>query len=151
MMALTRFRIAAVRPSFLWILMGSFAMIFLICGDAAAEQKLYRSGGKRDPFVPLVTTMTKSIAIVQVESLDNIRLEGLVYDPKKGSVAIVNGSLVREGERVGNIQLLEVRKDGALFLCNDKQVYKALYTEDAGGPSKTSQQKSVNPATPTKM
>ena len=69
---------------FLWIVLPAFGMIYPLCTIKADEQHvLYDAHGKRDPFVPLVTLSTKvSSGLLGVESIDEIMVEGVVYDPK---------------------------------------------------------------------
>ena len=75
----------------------AFGMIFARqC--RADEQKLYKAGGKRDPFVQLVAVGTGRSAsgLLGVESLEEIQIEGIVMDQDpKASVVVVNGSVLR--------------------------------------------------------
>src|SRR3989338_2399037 len=80
---------------FLWILSASFGMICGVEAATSGEDSLYHSHGKRDPFVPLITMTSREAAgLLGVENIDDIIIEGIVYDPKHGSVAIVNGSVL---------------------------------------------------------
>jgi hypothetical protein len=78
---------------FLWILFMAFGMISAYpC--KADEQKLYKSGGKRDPFVQLVAAGTRQAAsgLLGVENIEEIQIEGIMIDQNpKGSIAVVNG------------------------------------------------------------
>ena len=51
--------------------------------SAAAPEDLYNARGKRDPFVPLVTKETRQTAsgLVGVENVEEISIEGIIYDP----------------------------------------------------------------------
>ncbi len=117
---------------FLWILPVAFGMIFLdIFNAAASEQTLYSAKGKRDPFVQLIT-MTSRVAagLVGVETLDEISIEGIIYDSKKGSVVIANGSVLREGEELGSVKVVKIKPDGAIFSVNGVEGYKAMYQDE---------------------
>ena len=119
---------------FLWILVFAFGIIFFAESGQAAD--LYDSHGKRDPFVPLVTlTSRETTGIVSIESAEDINIEGIVYDPK-GSVVIVNGSLMKEGQELGNIKVVKIRPDGVLFLINGTQSYVPLYRDKGEGKGK---------------
>lgn len=116
---------------FLWILSVGFGMIYPSYRTGAAEQVSYDSHGKRDPFMPLVT-LTSRVAsgLVGIENSDDIMVEGIVFDPKKGSVVIINGSVLKEGEEFGNLKVLKIRPDGAIFSVNGTECYKPLYQQE---------------------
>ena len=106
----------------------------MICEAKVAvttEQASYDAHGKRDPFVPLVTLTTKQAAgLLGVESIDEIVIEGIVYDPKHGSVVVVNGSILKEGEDLGNVKVIRIQPDGAVFSINGTEEFKTMYSED---------------------
>lgn len=111
--------------------MSVFGMIFSIEAVAAAGESLYNAHGKRDPFVPLVTLMSRSSSgLVSVEGPDDISIEGIVFDSKKGSIIIVNGAVLKEGEQYGGLKVLKIKPDGALFSVNNVEVFKRLYKQD---------------------
>jgi len=117
---------------FLWIVGLAFVMISSVDG-LCADKAVYDAHGKRDPFVPLVTMSTReSSGLVGVEGVDDIAIEGIVYDPK-GSVIIVNGAVMKEGDELGNIKVLKIESKGARFLLNGTEAYIALYTEEPKG------------------
>ena len=125
---------------FLWILCVSFGMIFSVSWAAAAQGETvkYDAAGKRDPFVPLVTETTREVSgVLNVESLEEIHIEGVVYDPKNGSVIIANGIFLKEGEECGNIKVLKIEPNGAVFSVNGSEGFKALYQEEATSKEKS--------------
>ena len=103
---------------------------------AAADsgKAVYDPHGKRDPFMPLVTLATKvSSGLLGVENIDEIVVEGIVYDPKKGSIVIASGSVLKEGEEFGNVKVVSIKPNGAEFSINGVQAFKALYQEEPKG------------------
>jgi hypothetical protein len=116
--------------------MWSFCLCFgiIFCESAQAE-KLYVAKGKRDPFVPLVNSGSKigtAAGLAAVESVEEIVIEGLMFDSSpKNSVVVVNGSVLREGDEVGNVKLLKIRPDGAQFSVNGIESFKSLYQEES--------------------
>lgn len=133
------------RRFFLWHLLTAFGMIFLVMEASAAPdevqgvgsapsspEELYNAGGRRDPFVPLVSQTTRQTAsgLVGVQSIDEISIQGIIYDPKKGSMVIVNGSLLKEGEEEGAVKVLKIQTDGALFSVNGIEGFKAQYPSE---------------------
>ena len=120
---------------FLWILWCAFGMISTVW--AADEQVVYDAHGRRDPFVPLITATTReSTGLLGIESLDQAEIEGIVYDPKNGSVVIISGTVLKEGEELGAFKVLKIKSDGALLSLNGNQVFKTLYQEDKDGKQK---------------
>ena len=89
-----------------------------------AEYKYY-SKGKRDPFIPLVSGKMKiaSLGLESVETIDDVKLEGIMFDPQGESIAVLNGEVVKEGERAVNIEIVEIR-DMSVTL----KIYNRLYT-----------------------
>lgn len=121
-----------VNRFFLWIVWLAFG---IISNDREVRaEAAYDPHGKRDPFTPLVTMTSKeSSGLLGAESPDELTIEGIVYDPKKGSVIVVNGSVLKEGEEVGKMKVVKIRPDGALILFNGSEVYKSMYEERREG------------------
>ena len=117
---------------FLWLFPLSFGIIQLVSQPCVAEESLYTAKGKRDPFVQLVTTGTRQAAggLLSVESMEEITVEGIVYAGHKDSIVIANGSVMKEGDEVGNVKVLEIKPDGAVFSVNGVEAYKPLYQEE---------------------
>lgn len=101
----------------------------MICSNSNAEEVSYDAHGHRDPFTPLVSMTSRSASgLVGVDAADELKVEGIVFDPE-GSIAIVNGSVMKEGDELGNVKLIQIRKDGALFTINGIEAFKSLYQE----------------------
>ncbi len=116
---------------FFWILSLSFGMIRGVAAAASGDETLYNAHGKRDPFVPLITLTTREAAgLLGVENIDEIVVEGIVYDPKHGSVVIVNGSVLKEGEDLGNVKVIHIKPEGATLSVNGVEGFKTLYQEE---------------------
>ena len=75
---------------------------------AFAQEFRYDSHGRRDPFLP-------PGAGGESGSSGEVRLEGIVFDPKGGSMPIVNGQMVREGEMVNGLILKRLAENRAFF------------------------------------
>ena len=118
--------------TFLWILCLCSGMIFSAECARGDEKGGYNAHAKRDPFVPLVTMTTRQASgLLGVENREDITIEGLVYDPASGSIVIANGTVLREGEQVGNLKVIEVKSNGAIFSVNEMQGFVPLYQEKA--------------------
>ncbi|MFA4992157.1 MAG: hypothetical protein WC569_06225 [Candidatus Omnitrophota bacterium] len=115
-------------------------LVFLILSVAAIGMAFaeglfkYDAKGKRDPFVPLVSggyggPGGYASDAYAVNSTEDVRLEGIVWDEVKGSVAIINGEIVKEGQELGSIKVLKIHKDNVIFDVGGSEVKVELSTE----------------------
>ena len=108
-------------------------------GNALSEEAtafVYDSKGKRDPFIPLVKGTARShTGLDNIESVDELVLEGILWDKSGGSIAILNGVVLKEGDKVKNIQLLEIAPKG-VFLLVDGEKYNLTLEESGKGGEK---------------
>lgn len=77
-------------------------------GLAAPSQPFaYEAKGRRDPFQPWTENAAKT-----TEGMDtgDLRVEGIIIDPVKGSLAVINGAVVREGEAIGTYKVSKIEK-----------------------------------------
>lgn len=108
--------------------------VLIICLSvyAAPGGFVYDSKGNRDPFVPLVTKGGIYVGSWQTNDLaEEITLGGIIYDPAGGSMAIINGTIVKEGDRLLNLKVLKIEKNRIIFLKGDKELIIKL-NEDRG-------------------
>lgn len=107
--------------------LGGLVLSCLIFSVAEAEQIRYDKGNRRDPFEPLigVAGVRGGIGLGKEAFL----LEGLVYDPKKGSYAVIGGEIYREGESVNGAELMEVLPDRAVLLQESSEIVIWLHEE----------------------
>lgn len=94
-----------------------------ICQQAGAEMPfIYKSGGRKDPFVPLVSNDGKLMVTYGViNSIDDVVLEGIIYDPKAESIAVLNGLILKENDQVGSIKIKKIEKDWVILIYEDKE------------------------------
>ena len=116
-----------------WIL----PLFFVIMGAAvfaSADEKVsYDAHGKRDPFVPLVSETSVPVPMEEaamLTNMDEIKIEGIVYDPNQGSIVMLNGNMLREGEALGGIKVLKIQPDGVSLLFNDQEIFKEMHSEE---------------------
>ena len=85
-------------------------------GMASAEEAFrYNAKGKRDPFIPLISESGGYASdAYEASAAEDIRLEGIVWD-EKGSIAIINGEIAKEGDSMGSIKVLKINKDNVIF------------------------------------
>ena len=89
-------------------------LVFIIsmasCVLANEKDFSYNSKGNRDPFLTLVTQDGRILPGARaVSDTDDIELEGIIWDPNGKSMAILNGKLVKEKQRIMNMQVLLMR------------------------------------------
>jgi hypothetical protein len=84
----------------------------------------YFSRGKRDPFIPLVTSeIRSSLGLNTVESIEDIELEGIIFDPTGSSLAVLNGEIVKEGDKMENVEIVKIYANGVTV-----KLYEKIHT-----------------------
>ncbi len=97
---------------------------------AAAEQCKYESHGRRDPFVPLVGSEKASAGrLEEITSADDLKLEGIATDATGGKTAILNGEIVKVGQKRGLIEIKKITDNTVEILMNGKKYSIKLYEE----------------------
>lgn len=83
---------------------------------------IYDAKGKRNPFIPLVTSDGRICKMAEEEASGGLLLEGIIYDKNGLSYAMLNGQVVKVGESVKDYQIYRIEenkvhltKDGELF------------------------------------
>lgn len=103
-------------------------LVLLISGMAvgmvsAEEAFKYNPKSKRDPFIPLVSESGNYASdAYEASAVEDIRLEGIVWDNVKGSIAIINGEIAKEGDTMGAIKILKINKDNVVFDVNGESI-----------------------------
>ena len=84
----------------------------LLVVSYAEEEPFVYQRNSRDPFVPWVTPEGKLIRWEGAfGNLEDVVLEGILWDPEGGSVAMMNGRIVHRGERIGRFEVGTITKD----------------------------------------
>ena len=97
--------------------------IFVVCGLQfaacgiifAGEPFVYDDQGGRNPFIALVTPDGR-ILNLENKSDSELILEGIIYDEKGASYAIINQSVVAIGDCIANYQVVGIEKNKVVFL-----------------------------------
>jgi len=98
-------------------------MAYSLCVKVSAEEEfIYDDQGKRNPFIPLVTQDGRLLKLDKEEGVKGLSLEGIVYDAKGSSYAMVNGDIVRPGQRVGQYVVFKIEPDKIIFLKDGEPV-----------------------------
>ena len=111
----------------------SFAFLFFIfCAASFAEEFVYDSKGKRDPFIPLVTPEGRLLKLDKQEpSPGALTIEGIIYDKFGRSFAIVNTAVVGIGDLVGEYQVLKIQENKVIFIKNGEPFEVELTKKEA--------------------
>ncbi len=95
----------------------------------AEEQFVYDSKGRRDPFLPLVS---KDGYIINREAdvlASDMNLEGIIFDKSGKSLAIINGKVLKVGDKIGNYNILKIEKQKVTLEFNAEEVVLELKEE----------------------
>ena len=103
-------------------------------GFLKAEQFKYDSHGKRDPLVPLIGQDKPggSVGFSEIVSIDDVRLEGIAGEINGNKTAIVNGELVKEGFKAGEICIGKITKNSVTLTISGKEF--TINLPEEGGP-----------------
>jgi len=85
---------------------------------AETEAPAYQSEGKRDPFIPYVTNDGQLINIGSEEKEFTLHLEGIIYEKDGQSLVIINGEILKQKDTIGDIKIVEIRKDSLVYMKN---------------------------------
>lgn len=89
----------------------------------------YTPHGRRDPFIPLVSPSGYLLEVERDED-SALSLEGIMYDPKGDSMAIINGELVRVGEAVGGAVLTRIEPTRVVVIKDNQTLEIELRREE---------------------
>jgi hypothetical protein len=108
------------------------ALHFVLCAYSFAQGEFkYDNKGRRNPFIPLVTSGGRLLNLDQQEGLKALSLEGIIYDKDGQSYAIVNGRVVGIGDEVGEYRVLRIEEERVIFI----KAGELLEIEMTGGGS----------------
>ncbi len=83
----------------------------------AADPIVYESGGRRDPFIPLVGPG----GIKTEKGANNLDVQGIIFDEKSESLVLINGDFYKPGQRIGTATVISILKDRVVLSQDDKE------------------------------
>jgi hypothetical protein len=93
------------------------AMLFLFSIAFAQEKQFtYDAKGKRNPFIPLITSDGRLLKLDKEEVVGDLAVEGIIFDKKGRSYAIANGQVVGIGDSVAGYEVLKIENNKVLFI-----------------------------------
>ena len=94
-----------------------FVLILLFANSVYAQETfVYDDHGKRDPFVPLVSSAGMVVTYDEDLSVNDLVLEGIVADASGNNAAIVNGKVVKAHDQIGPYVVDVIAVDHVEFL-----------------------------------
>jgi hypothetical protein len=111
---------------------------------AAAQTGAYDAEGKRNPFIPLVSEEGKLLRLTgstpepakadqDMEpgmSVMHPCVQGIVVDPRGSSFAVVNDEIVKEGDAIGDYQIVKIAADRVIFQKDGNPVEVIVHKEE---------------------
>lgn len=90
-----------------------FCVLLWTAGEGLAKEAgfNYDSGGLRNPFIPLITNDGRLIKVSTGSGTSDLVLEGIIYEEKGESYAIVNAAIVRPGDVVNGWEVSSVEQN----------------------------------------
>ena len=107
-------------------------VVALGCAYWAGAASGYESNGKRDPFIPLISKEKEArpSGLEGVTSIEDVTLEGIAIGPLGKNIAILNGQMVKEKDRVGILQVNKISKKTVELLIDGKVHTLSLQDEE---------------------
>lgn len=99
-------RLHRVRLKFLF-----FSILCILCGFVLAEEFIYDSHSKKDPFSPPVINAREKVS---KEVLKGVRIEGIIWDEHK-PMAVINDKVVGVGDTVSSARIIGIRQNEVIF------------------------------------
>jgi len=112
-------------------------LFFLIAAQCAlCDGFKYESRGKRDPFVPLVGGTRPTITRLEdVTSVDDVKVEGIAVGAQGKKVVMMNGEMLKENDKVGEVEVRKIEKKFVIILIGGKSYNLYLPGEEGGAKS----------------
>lgn len=133
----TKFRLRILSFA-LWFLLFSAIVIgggANFCGGTftigyAQDRFIYSAKGKRNPFIPLVTSDGRLLKLEPQEGQINLTLEGIIYDKIGTSYAIVNSQILKVGDTIDEYRLLKIEEERVVFMKDGQPIEIELDSQE---------------------
>ena len=77
----------------------------------------------RDPFLPLIDEDGRFLSLEKQTTEAKYDLEGVIFDPRGSSYAIVNGNVLELGDNINEYKVLSI-EEACVVLANGAQTLK---------------------------
>ena len=101
------------------------------CGYWAIAGFGYESSGKRDPFIPLIGQEKgdRPSKLEDIALIEDVLLEGIAIGPSGKNIAILNGRMVKEKDKIGLLEIKKIYKKTVEFSIDGKDYTLSLQDE----------------------
>ena len=99
-----------------------------VLGFLYAEEFVYDSHNKKDPFAPPVLSDTGKI---DIEMLTGIKLEGIIWD-EKNPMAIINDKIVGVEEEIAGAKIVGITQNEVIFNVDGQEIKLKLQIPEEG-------------------
>lgn len=86
-----------------------------------AASFIYDAKGKRDPFIPLVGEKRQTVGIEEILSIEDVSLEGVAVGPNGRMIVILNGVMLKEGEKAGGLEIKKISREKVTVIKDGKK------------------------------
>ncbi len=101
----------------------------------SADEIPYSSGGRRDPFIPLIGAKGMLKYGSEAKSKDLV-LDGIIFDPAGESLVVINGETYRQGSQIGKVAIISIFKDRVVLGQSDGEKTLWIREEIVDDPTK---------------
>jgi hypothetical protein len=85
---------------------------------------------KRNPFMALVTPEGVLLKFESEKGGTELILEGIVYDARGESFALINGVMLKKGDAVGAYKIQDIQRQKVIVVNEDKILELSITEED---------------------
>lgn len=122
-------KLFSLRHIFYFLIFSFFLLFVSSIFSFAEEQFIYDDKFKRNPFMPLVTSDGRIIDLDREENSE-ICIEGIIYSEKGPSYAIINQSVVKIDDWIGDYRIVKIDRDAVIFLKNGQIIKTEIKKEE---------------------
>ncbi len=117
------------------IIAAGCVVLLVVCvayGDARGEGTFaYNSKGKRDPFMPLLGHERQAGSPEDISTIDDVKLEGIAVQSEGKRIAIINGIVAKEGDKIGALQVNKISPKKVQVVIDGRDYELALAEKEA--------------------
>ncbi|MBM3251994.1 MAG: hypothetical protein FJZ11_04345 [Candidatus Omnitrophica bacterium] len=107
----------------LFIIIGCILIfVSFIYAQTQTESFVYDSKGKRDPFLSLVSPEGFLLNLASSSETSELSVEGIIYDSRGKSYAIINSEVVKPGDIIGKFELISIEKNKVILIKDTERI-----------------------------
>ncbi len=111
------------------ILHSLIVILLILCFFPFSSAFSYSSGDRRDPFVPLVGGPEAQFegGVLGIRGPADVSFDGVLSSVHGGFMAVINGEILEEGEKVGVVKVISVTSNELKLEINEDVFEFLLY------------------------